>query len=172
MQVSSRRRRAAALAAVGAALVLCPSAGAAWFNGGDIAGPAGFAGFVTGPTAGLVGVAGLNVDTSALGTGHTPGGAFGAAALLAAGSDDAAASIGPGGAILAGGQRPVLIRQHVDGSASPPAAFGPVDASPVGNAAVAPSGAALAVITEPDEGNVQFWRQPGDGAAFTQLSVP
>ena len=29
---------------------------------------------------------------------------------------------------------------------------------------MAPSGAALAVITEPEDGNVQFWRQPAEGA--------
>src|SRR5262249_26089663 len=92
--------------------------------------------------------------------------------LLAAGSDDAPASIGPGGAILAGGQQPILRRLHVDGSASAAVPFGAPDSSPIGNAAVAPSGAALAVITDPDEGNVQFWRQPADGAALTQLTVP
>ncbi len=166
-------RRAAALAAFAVPLAFCPGASAAWFDAADIAGPAFGGAVVTSPTAGAVAVAGLAANGFAVGAAHAPGGAFGAPAALAPGTEDNSANLGLGGAILTSdGDRPTIRRVHADGSVSAAFPVGDSGSLPIGNAAVAPSGALLALVIDATNGDPRLWRQPNEASAPVQLTQP
>jgi hypothetical protein len=170
MVFASARRRAVALTLVaGAPFTLCASANAAWFDSAELSGAATASHAVTGATAGQVAVAGSALGGPLIGAAHAPGASFGPPSPLAPGSEDFPAQVGPGGAVLtAAADRPSIRRLHADGTVSAAFPVGPSGSTPIGNAAAAPSGALLVVVSDAD-GNVQLWRQPSESGAPVRL---
>lgn len=164
-------RLAVATATIVAAVGLPAAAGAAWAPPVEIAGPGVQVGVVTSGEAGRVAVGGTALDGTLFAATHTPGGTFGAAYPVAAGSEDFLATLGNGGAIAAlDGGRPTVRRLRPDGSVSAPVNVGGPEDTIVGRPAVAPGGALLVLVTDVD-GDAELWRQPGDGQPATALAV-
>ena len=166
----SLRHRSGALLAAGAVLALtAPAAQAAYTVAGEVAGPDTGPGIVTGGTAGQVAIAGRTLTGALVGAGHAPGGAFSAAGPVANGSDDEPATFGTGGAVTnTEDLGPAARRLRADGSVSDAVLLGGPGAVPVGTPAVAPGGALLAAVIDAD-GDLQLWRQAGEGQPAAPL---